>query len=123
MRREGGTDDDARLRFGFRLVTSRHATDAELAVLRSLLTDLRAHWAAEGHAEKAKELLAVGAFRENPAPGAAPAANKDEKKNDKPNETKDAKATAEERRQLAESAAWAHVGTTLLNLEAAIRRG
>jgi len=123
MQREGGADDDARLGFGFRVVASRHASAAELAVLRSLLADLRTHWAADGNPEKAKELLAVGAFRPKetrPAPTDAPA---DAKPAAKTAAKPEAKPNAKERARLAETAAWAQVGATLLNLEAAIRRG
>ena len=50
-------DDDARLRLGFRLVTSRVATDEELDVLRALLVEQRAAFTDE---KAAKKLLSVG---------------------------------------------------------------
>jgi len=91
MHKEGGADDEARLQFGFRLVTSRRAEERELKALVTLLADLRTHYKADEKAAKA--LLAVGAAKVDPKLDAA------------------------------EAAAWAQIGATLLNLEAAIRRG
>jgi hypothetical protein len=91
MWKDGGKEDDARLRFGFRLVASRAPDERELAALRSLLVDLRAHY--HGDAKAAKEFLAVGQLK------------------------------VEDKLDPAEAAAWAAVGATLLNLEAAMRRG
>lgn len=91
MWKDGGKDDDARLQSGFRHVTSRRADERELAALRKLLTDMKAHFAADEKASKA--LLTTGAF------------------------------PTDEKFAPAEAAAWAVVGSVLLNLEAAIRRG
>ena len=91
MHKEGGAEDEARLQFGFRLVTSRRAEERELKALVALLADMRTHYKADEKAAKA--LLAVGAAKADPKLDAA------------------------------EAAAWAQIGATLLNLEAAIRRG
>jgi hypothetical protein len=50
--------DNRRLAYGFRLCTSRPATERETAVLRKLLDDQRAHFKADQAA--AKKLLGVG---------------------------------------------------------------
>ncbi|HEX6811144.1 MAG TPA: DUF1553 domain-containing protein [Planctomycetota bacterium] len=91
MLKEGGADDEARLQFGFRLVTSRRAEEREVKALAALLADLRTHYKADAEASKA--LLAVGTAKVDP------------------------------KLDQAEAAAWAQLGATLLNLEAAIRRG
>ncbi len=91
MLKEGGKDDEARLQFGFRLVTSRRPDEREQKTLAALLGDLRVHYKADNKAAKA--LLAVGA------------------------------AKTDTKLDAAEAAAWAQIGSTLLNLEAAIRRG
>ena len=53
MIREGGDDDVARLRFGFRTVTSRIRQAKELAALQKLLNRFRADFRADGAAAKA----------------------------------------------------------------------
>jgi hypothetical protein len=213
MHKDGGKDDDARLAFGFRLVTSRAPDADELAILRRLLAEQRAHYA--GKVDQAKLLLGIkepkgkgGAGSKAAAPGAkgkakaaesvakageaaadgpakqpsseqAPAgkpsaekptaekpttekptgdkvrqANAADPKNGKasretesgdaqpnddqpnsaqPNDVKPGDAAApmkaavggklDPAQQPAEAAAWAQIGCTLLNLEAAIRRG
>ncbi|MFO1029442.1 MAG: PSD1 and planctomycete cytochrome C domain-containing protein [Planctomycetota bacterium] len=57
MHKEGGKDDDARLAFGFRLVTSRAPDADELAILRRLLAEQRAHYADK--VDQAKLLLGI----------------------------------------------------------------
>jgi hypothetical protein len=57
MHKDGGKDDDARLAFGFRLVTSRAPDADELAILRRLLADQRAHYADK--VDQAKLLLGI----------------------------------------------------------------
>ncbi|MFY9341282.1 MAG: DUF1553 domain-containing protein, partial [Planctomycetota bacterium] len=185
MHKEGGKDDDARLAYGFRLVTSRKPDDQELAVLKSLLADQRAHFAkdvaaakkvlgiedkkpaarsgkpAAGKAEaktegkpdaKIEEPAAKPAAKPEPKPAAEPpaaapdakpaeakpstaaepvAAKPEAKPAATPPEPKadDRPATPpkpggkEPELPPAEAAAWAQLGCTLLNLEAAIRRG
>ena len=60
---EGGVSPEARLRFGFRTVTSRFPEAAELAVLKRALEKRMAHYKADG--EAAKSLLSVGALPGN----------------------------------------------------------
>ncbi|HEX5051868.1 MAG TPA: DUF1553 domain-containing protein [Planctomycetota bacterium] len=112
MRKEGGKYDEARLVFGFRLATSRRPDERELATLTALLGDLRTHYQADQKAAKA--LLEVGVEKPEPKAGdeaaAAPAATP-------------AVVVTGDPIDAAEAAAWAQVGATLLNLEAAIRRG
>ena len=55
MLREGGADDDARLAFGFRAVTSRPPRPEELAVLSEMLDRFRKDFTADG--EGARDLL------------------------------------------------------------------
>ena len=196
MHHEGGKDDDARLAFGFRLVTSRAPDADELAILRSLLADQRKHYADK--AELAKALFGIkepkgkggkGGAAKEPGEGKQPEPKADQKaepKDDKAaGETPTAEgkepaaapakkvaatepaaadgdskpqpskqpakdepaastpATAEApgtpppapkpatapntkldpKQSPAEAAAWAQIGCTLLNLEAAVRRG
>jgi hypothetical protein len=148
LRKEGGADDDARLTHGFRLVASRAPDAEELAILRGLLADQRAHYAAKldlakallgivepkgkgkagkgGDAPPSATLPAGGNATPAPAPAptaASPAAGAS------PADAAPAAAPAKPRDALdpkmdpAEAAAWAQIGCTLLNLEAAIRRG
>ncbi|MCU0866591.1 MAG: PSD1 and planctomycete cytochrome C domain-containing protein [Planctomycetes bacterium] len=195
MHHEGGKDDDARLAFGFRLVTSRAPDADELAILRSLLADQRKHYADK--VELAKALFGIKKPKpkggkgtaakepgdgEQPEPnadrqaepkdgmvaGKAPTATGDEPKSapakpaaaepaaaDGDGKRKPGKPPAKDRptaaapaaaepssmppaapkpatapnakldpkQSPAEAAAWAQIGCTLLNLEAAIRRG
>ena len=197
MHHEGGKDDDARLAFGFRLVTSRAPDADELAILRSLLADQRKHYADK--ADLAKALFGIkepkgkggkGGAAKEPGEGKQPQPKADQKAEPKDDdkaagETSTAEgkepaaapakkvaatepaaadgdskpqpskqpakdepaastpATAEAvgtpplapkpatapntkldpKQSPAEAAAWAQIGCTLLNLEAAIRRG
>lgn len=151
---EGGKDDDSRLAFGFRAVASRPPEPQELAILKALLADLRAHFA--GDEAAAQKLLGIEAPKEKPAGKAtAPAATKDEAKGEAKGDAKpETKAAARMEAKAeppaadaaaaapapaakapapadakpdaippAEAAAWAQIGCTLWNLEAAIRRG
>src|SRR5260370_15668469 len=63
MMREGGTEDGARLRYGFRLATGRAPSDSECSVLEESLAAQRSHYQTD--AEAAKQAIAVG---ESPAP-------------------------------------------------------
>jgi hypothetical protein len=58
MLRQGGASDADRLRFGFRLVTSRNPQPAEDEVLADALAAQRSHYAAD--AEAAKKAISVG---------------------------------------------------------------
>lgn len=51
-------EDEKRLQYGFRLCTSRAATEKELGILKKLLASQREHYKAD--AEAAKKLLSVG---------------------------------------------------------------
>ncbi|NQV23632.1 MAG: DUF1553 domain-containing protein [Rhodopirellula sp.] len=55
---EGGTSDDDRLAYGFRLATCRHATDTERSVLSDVLKQVRADYASD--AGKVNALLSRG---------------------------------------------------------------
>ncbi|MDA1164251.1 MAG: PSD1 and planctomycete cytochrome C domain-containing protein [Planctomycetota bacterium] len=55
---EGGTSDENRLAYGFRLATCRHATDSERSVLSDVLQQVRADYASD--AEKVNALLSRG---------------------------------------------------------------
>lgn len=59
--REGGTSDEARLRYAFRLATARPPTAAELKVLAQVLGEQRAEF--QKDQEGAKKLLGVGEYR------------------------------------------------------------
>ncbi len=131
MHKDGGKDDEARLVFGFRLATSRRPDDKELSILKALLADQRKHF--EGNLDAAKLVLGIadakatrGKRSEAPMKAAAKDAAKPTAKpgttpEDKPKEP--AKKKGEPDVPPAEAAAWAQIGCTLLNLEAAIRRG
>ncbi len=108
---KGGDDDAARLALGFRLVATRAPEPQELEVLTALLADLRTHYAADEKAAK----LALAIDDED----------KDEKREKDPGDRKAAagRTKPEAGPSVAERAAWAQLGATLLNLEAAIRRG
>jgi hypothetical protein len=147
---EGGKDDDSRLAHGFRAVTSRPPEPQELAILKALLADLRAHFA--GDEAAAKLLLGLEEPKGGPtdkvpaAPDAKGEAKGDVKAEGKPDAKAEpapaaAPATAATAAPApagkapaptgakhdaippAEAAAWAQIGCTLWNLEAAIRRG
>jgi hypothetical protein len=66
--REGGATDSDRLRYGFRLVTSRQPTEDESRVLAKALAEQKARYQASP--ESAKQTLSVG---ESPAPADLPA--------------------------------------------------
>jgi hypothetical protein len=82
--------DNRRLAYGFRLCVSRPPTEREMAILRKLLDNQRAHFKSDKAA--AKKLLGVGDAR------------------------------VDESLDPAEAAAWAGVGSVLLNLDATIHR-
>jgi hypothetical protein len=63
MMREGGTEDRAKLRYGFRLATGRMPGEDECAVLQESLRAQRAHYQAD--AEAATQTISVG---ESPVP-------------------------------------------------------
>lgn len=63
MLHEGGTEDAARLRYGFRLATGRTPADSECTVLEESLAAQRAHFAQD--VESAKKAVSVG---ESPVP-------------------------------------------------------
>ena len=63
MMREGGTDEAARLRYGFRLATGRFPCDSECNVLEESLAAQKAHYADDLKA--AKKTISVG---ESPVP-------------------------------------------------------
>jgi hypothetical protein len=68
MLHEGGTTDQDRLRYGFRLATARFPSDSECAVLAENLAAQRARYCANTAA--AKKTVSVG---ESPAPTDVPA--------------------------------------------------
>jgi hypothetical protein len=70
MLREGGDAPEARVRYAFRLVTGRAATEAEADVLLRLLEEQRGEFVRDP--EAAPRLLKVG---ETPVPGEHPAAD------------------------------------------------
>ncbi len=90
MRRLGGSDDAARLAFGFRLCTARAPDEREQAVLVAALQRHRTQFAADQDA--ARRFLSVGAL---PPDSDVP---------------------------VAEAAAYAAVGSLLLNLDATISK-
>ena len=68
MLRDCGSDDNERLRNGFRLVTARVPSDHETAILADTLATERARYANDDAA--AKKVISVG---ESPVPGDVPA--------------------------------------------------
>jgi hypothetical protein len=62
--RDGGADDRSRLAFGFRLVTGRTVSDADLVILIRALTRLRADFTADPAA--AERSLTIGASPADP---------------------------------------------------------
>ncbi len=112
---EGGEDDKSRIAYGFSLVASRNPEMRELEILTKLLGELRKEY--EGNEKAAKEVLGLiekkptsssrSRGRPSPTPEPKKATPKPDKNAPKP----------------AEAAAWAQMGCTLLNLEAAVRRG
>jgi len=67
MLREGGTEDTARLRYGFELATGRVPCDSERTVLEESLAAQRAHYTAD--IDAAKKAISVG---ESPVPDDVP---------------------------------------------------
>ena len=65
MLKEGGSALDSQIQWAFRLVTSRHPTPRELAVLKQLFQEQRELFAADQQA--AAKLLVVGEAPNNPA--------------------------------------------------------
>jgi hypothetical protein len=65
MLKEGGAALDDQIRWAFRLVTSRHPTAQELAVLKQLFQEQRELFA--GDQQAAAQLLAVGEAPNDPA--------------------------------------------------------
>jgi hypothetical protein len=65
MMKEGGTDGDSRLRYGFRLLTARAPKPAELEVLRGNLQYHRDYYASEP--KRAADYLAAGESKADPA--------------------------------------------------------
>jgi mono/diheme cytochrome c family protein len=63
--REGGSNDEDRLLYLFRLTTGRRPEASEQAALASELRDLREHFRAD--AEAAKSLIAIGETKPDPA--------------------------------------------------------
>ncbi|MFN3242623.1 MAG: DUF1553 domain-containing protein [Planctomycetota bacterium] len=115
LQKDGGDDDRARIAFGFKLVASRAPEPKEVELLTRLLGQLRKHY--EANDKDAKAVLGLeekkpnsrGRSRGTPTPKPKPVARSSkQRKDDVPP---------------AEAAAWAQLGCTLLNLEAAIRRG
>ena len=116
IRKEGGDDDKSRIAFGFQLVTSRSPEAREVDVLTKLLQDLRQTYGADEQA--AKEVLGL-ITKEKPSDRRS--RGRARSTPDKPKQ-EPAKKSKDEPKP-AEAAAWAQMGCTLLNLEAAIRRG
>jgi hypothetical protein len=109
--------DEARITLGFRLVASRAPEPRELELLTALLADFRKHYAADEKAAKAAlALVEKGGAKQEGKPAKAEQAPPEQappkKVANKPGEPNEP-----------ERAAWAQLGATLLNLEAAIRRG
>jgi len=67
MLHEGGGEDAARLRYGFRLATGRPPCDSECTVLEESLAAQRAHYAKDF--EAARKTISVG---ESPVPEDVP---------------------------------------------------
>jgi hypothetical protein len=146
MQKEGGKDDAVRLHFGFRLVTSRAPDEYEQGVLASLLLDLRTHYLADEKA--ARQVMLVPEPKAEKKTDGKKSAEKSDEKSGRDTKVADTKAGDERGpakpvknplprigrkpsapakapppAEIAENAAWAQIGATLLNLEAAIRRG
>ena len=60
---EGGTSDDTRISFGFRVVTSRDPTDLEMGILERLLAGERDSYA--DNSLSARQLLETGEYPRN----------------------------------------------------------
>jgi hypothetical protein len=114
--KDGGDDDRSRIAFGFKLVASRAPEPKEVEVLSKLLGDLRKHY--KEHEEDAKAALGLAEEKAPPRGRRRSSSKAAEKPARKPSR---GKGEADVPPQ--EAAAWAQLGSTLLNLEAAIRRG
>jgi hypothetical protein len=68
MMHEGGAEDSARLRYGFRLATGRAPCESETTVLEESLAAQRSHYTE--NPEAAKKAISVG---ESPVPDDVPA--------------------------------------------------
>jgi len=114
--KDGGDDDKARIAFGFKLVASRAPQPKEVEILAKLLDELRKHY--KENEKDAKSVLGLEEKKPSRSRGrsrSAPPPPKPEPKRPTKKGKKDVPP--------AEAAAWAQLGCTLLNLEAAIRRG
>ncbi len=117
--KDGGEDDKSRIAFGFKLVASRVPEQKEVEVLSKLLGDLRKHYKDNESDAKAvlgleeKKTSSRGRGRSSRSRSASPPTQAQPKPTGK----------GEPRVPPDEAAAWAQLGCTLLNLEAAIRRG
>ncbi|MCK5940459.1 MAG: DUF1553 domain-containing protein, partial [Planctomycetes bacterium] len=114
--KDGGDDDKARIAFGFKLVASRQPEPKEVEVLARLLGQLREHY--QANEKQAKAVL--GLDDKKPPRGSKPGTPSTAAPKPKPPRRGRKPADAV---PPAEAAAWAQLGCTLLNLEAAIRRG
>ena len=114
--KEGGKDDKSRIAFGFKLVASRDPDRREVDILNKLLGDLRKVYSSDENA--AKEVLGLA----EPKKSSGGRSSGRSRTATKTLEKKPAKKGKDEPKP-AEAAAWAQMGCTLLNLEAAIRRG
>jgi hypothetical protein len=63
--KEGGDNDDARLSFLANRLLARPFSTEELPIVKQSLADLLAHY--RGHADEAKQLIAVGESKADPA--------------------------------------------------------
>ena len=114
--KEGGKDDKSRIAYGFKLVASRDPDSREVDVLNKLLADLRKVYSEDEKA--AKEVLGLVAPKKSSSSRSRGRSRTAVKKpEEKP------KKQGKDEPKPAEAAAWAQMGCTLLNLEAAIRRG
>ena len=114
--KEGGKDDKSRIAYGFKLVASRDPDMREVEILNKLLGELRKVYSSDEKA--AKEVLGI-AEPKKPSSGRSRGRSRTKSKAPEKKPTKKGK----DEPKPAEAAAWAQMGCTLLNLEAAIRRG
>tara|TARA_R110002072_G_scaffold67163_3_gene165108 strand:- start:118036 stop:122388 length:4353 start_codon:yes stop_codon:yes gene_type:complete len=115
--KEGGKDDKARIAYGFRLVASRSPEMRELEILNKLLGDFRKEY--EGNEKAAKQVL--GLIKKKPAKSSSNSRGRS--RTPTPEPKKPVAKPDKNAPKPAEAAAWAQMGCTLLNLEAAVRRG
>jgi len=114
--KEGGKDDKSRIAYGFKLVASRNPEVREVELLNKLLGQLRKEY--EGDETAAKKVL--GLIKEK-----KPSSSRSRGRSRTPTKAPEPppKKKGKNEPKPAEAAAWAQMGCTLLNLEAAIRRG